>query len=608
MKIFFLLFFFIPNLALSLTFKDGKQVDEKSQINNNFEKKSEALAGYQIENKVFNLNFPPSKPNIVRDKYWFGWLWAAQDFNNDEYLDYLYTGTMNPINLEITGETTGGSCGGKRCEGEMPGPTLFLGSAEGQYILSSQLFIDNRDIPGQSLSRQNLVADFNNDGVLDLFIADHGIGTHNGIRDSYFLSQDDGTWIESSNTHLSRSNYMIFDHGGAVGDIDNDGDIDIVLTELKNQLTCWINEGNGVMKYKVCGNIHAFAIELGDMDGDGDLDLVHAGHEDGTSTATGIVLNDGNGNFNKRIKLPMVQKWTTIPELSIWDLDDDGDLDMTLSRAGHLYVGVAIQIIENQGNNKFDSQLHVLLEAPANYVPEHEGNEWNNFVQNFLFGDFDKDGDSDVLLVTHLEYEHKHIGGSILKNDGNMKFVHLPNGEKGNPINLISDSKFTLSSNTKDQITEFEIISVDGLDNYTYLKEKVYFASIDANLIAAKLVDNNNDFYIYSGQFEKDTKRFFITLCSEYYEKFRFIGNRVGTVYDNGFMGNSDLKEYGQSSCGYHDGFIGHWEDDADRLKERKTSLSSFLFEIENKWKDVLDNLLIFTKEEKDYYYNNWER
>ena len=42
-----------------------------------------------------------------------------------------------------------------------------------------------------------------------------------------------------------------------------------------------------------------------------------------------------------------------------------------------------------------------------------------------------------------------------------MKFVHLPNGEKGNPINLISDSKFILNSNTKDQITEFEIIPVD---------------------------------------------------------------------------------------------------------------------------------------------------
>ena len=177
-----------------------------------------------------------------------------------------------------------------------------------------------------------------------------------------------------------------------------------------------------------------------------------------------------------------------------------------------------------------------------------------------------------------------------------------------NPINLISDSKFVLNSNTNDQITEYKIIPVIGLDDYTYLKDNVYFGSIDASLIAAKLIDNNNDFYLYSGLFEKDNKRFFITLCSEYYEKFKFIGNRVGTVYDNGFMGNSDLKKYGNSSCSYHDGFLGHWEDDADRLKERQTSLSPFLFEIEHKWKKTLDNLLIMTLEDKNYYLNNWLR
>ena len=90
MKKFLFLFFLIPNLTLSLTFKDGKQVDE-NQINNNFEEKFQALAGYQIENKVFNINFPPFSPNVVRDKYWFGWFWTAQDFNNDGYLDYLFT-------------------------------------------------------------------------------------------------------------------------------------------------------------------------------------------------------------------------------------------------------------------------------------------------------------------------------------------------------------------------------------------------------------------------------------------------------------------------------------------------------------------------------------
>ena len=71
-----------------------------------------ALAGYQIENRYLNLSYPPDEPSVVEDKYWFGWFWAAQDFNNDGYMDYLYTGTMNPNNDEITGEDTGGICCG----------------------------------------------------------------------------------------------------------------------------------------------------------------------------------------------------------------------------------------------------------------------------------------------------------------------------------------------------------------------------------------------------------------------------------------------------------------------------------------------------------------
>ena len=47
MKKFIFLFFLIPNLTLSLTFKDGKQVDE-NQINNNIEKKFQAIVTIQI--------------------------------------------------------------------------------------------------------------------------------------------------------------------------------------------------------------------------------------------------------------------------------------------------------------------------------------------------------------------------------------------------------------------------------------------------------------------------------------------------------------------------------------------------------------------------------
>ena len=83
-----------------------------------------------------------------------------------------------------------------------------------------------------------------------------------------------------------------------------------------------INDGTGKLSLKTCGSVHAFAIELGDMDGDGDLDIVHAGHESGPSTHTGVVLNDGSGNFTKGFKLSTkILYWYTIRTV-LWDLDE----------------------------------------------------------------------------------------------------------------------------------------------------------------------------------------------------------------------------------------------------------------------------------------------
>ena len=119
------------------------------------------------------------------------------------------------------------------------------------------------------------------------------------------------------------------------------------------------------------------------------------------------------------------------------------------------------------------------------------------------------------------------------------------------------------------------------------------------------MLSNGKDFYIYDGLFEKGADKFFITLCSEYYKKFKFIGNRVGFNYGNGFMQNSDFKKYGKSGCGNQEGFLGHWEDGAQLLKD-ETNISPFLVEIEQKWKKTLDNLLIITLEDKYYYQTNW--
>ena len=387
------------------------------------------LAGIDIENDP-EIDFfqPPLKPSPIDKLYWFGRMWQMADFNKDGYSDVLYIGTMIPNNVDSIGETTGGACGGGACKGEKPLPSLFLGDAKGKLTYAPELIIDKREDSGMSLGRQLLVADYNNDNILDFYVADHGVGTHNGVRDSYFLSQPNGTWVESSKTHLSHSNFVVFDHGGATGDIDNDGDMDVVITETNwnttgTALWCLINDGTGYLNKRKCGGIFAFALELADMDGDGYLDVLLGAHEyEQSIDFTGIVWNDGRGNFNKHnnTRLPQhKKKWGSVPEVSAADLDNDGDLDIVYSRAGKLYVGTAIQIIENLGNKNFkDHGIIPLVEAPADFIPLTEGNEWNDFIEDIRFRDLDKDGDIDLYLSSG----SLKTNGIVLLNQGDFAF------------------------------------------------------------------------------------------------------------------------------------------------------------------------------------------
>jgi hypothetical protein len=414
----------------------NEQASSSTANSSNVNSNTKALAGIDIENDP-NIDFfkPPQKPYPTDELYWFGRMWQMADFNKDGYSDVLYIGTMNPNNVDSIGVDTSGACGGGACKGDKPLPSLFLGDEKHKLTYAPELLIDKREDSGMSLGRQLLVADYNNDNILDFYVADHGVGTHNGFRDSYFLSQPNGTWVESSETHLSHSNFVVFDHGGATGDIDNDGDMDIVITggTHDSPLICLLNNGKGFLKKRKCGGIFAFALELADMDGDGNLDaLLGAEENDKNIDFTGIVWNDGRGNFNKHnnTSLPQHKKhYSGMPEVSASDLDNDGDLDIVYSRVGHLYVGTAIQIIENLGNKKFkDHGLFLLVEAPADFIPAGEGHEWNDFIEDIRFRDLDKDGDIDLYLSNSMSNK---TDGMVLLNQGDFAFeLLLPNVAK----------------------------------------------------------------------------------------------------------------------------------------------------------------------------------
>ena len=477
-----------------------------------------------------------------------------------------------------------------------------MGDANKQLTYSPELIIDNREDSGMSLGRQLLVADYNNDKVLDFYVADHGVGTHDGVRDSYFLSQPNGTWVESSETHLSHSNFVVFDHGGATGDIDNDGDMDVVITELNGKtgtaLWCLINDGTGYLNKRKCGGIFSFALELADIDGDGYLDVLLGAHEFENNSFTGIVWNDGSGNFPKHSKTSLPQhkkKWGSVPEVSAADLDNDGDLDIVYSRAGKLYVGTAVQIIENLGNKKFkDHGIFPLVEAPDDYVPVHEGNEWNDYIEAIRFRDLDKDGDIDLYLSSSMS---RKTNGMVLINQGDFNFsITKPSNidgiyEKLDDSSVVITKKVLTSlaktKETKDS-RKFESsikkngkAIFEGVDQFTKFEFGIPLNSSGALLAGFKDLNVLDDkklnlrIHIKYGNID-----FSVGVCFEYYPQHTFMAART-SFNKNDWGGFKKIMP--SSRC------IGEWELDDNKSTLQKLGIYAVIDDIQRNAFQILE-------------------
>ncbi len=164
-----------------------------------------------------------------------------------------------------------------------------------------------------------------------------------------------------------------------------------------------LNHGDGTFapeaRYEVAQN--PFQVIAADLDGDGTLDLATANHLVSSAvphTWASLLFNLGDGTFAPEVKVETGGGFDA--SVVATDLDGDGSLDLVT--AGQWTPG-AIVVMTNDGLGNF---------APAmNFEPG--GLNAPSFV---VSGDFDNDGDSDVIAASQFSDNFVQLRNQLVPN------------------------------------------------------------------------------------------------------------------------------------------------------------------------------------------------
>ncbi|MBI9039617.1 MAG: carboxypeptidase regulatory-like domain-containing protein [Bacteroidales bacterium] len=314
--------------------------------------------------------------------------------------------------------------------------------------------------------------DYDNDGDLDILLT----GWSNNITCKIYRNNGNNSFVELTGLNLQQ----VYCGSADWGDYDNDGDLDFLVTgDYQSGIRVskvFRNEGNEIFLEQssivLTGaggemNMGSSSGKWGDIDNDGDLDIIIGGNS--SYNANGvckIYRNNGDNTFSEIFSLTPA---LYVSSSALFDCDNDGDLDfivsgtnslssgtfytklfknnieqLTFEDAGIELPGVRFSSITT-GDYNNDGSLDLLLtgDAGSSFISKLFKNDENgNFVEvpninlpgiekgDVEWGDYDNDGNLDIILTGYSS------NGPIFKIYKNNNIIH--NTIPTSPLNLIS--------------------------------------------------------------------------------------------------------------------------------------------------------------------------
>ena len=232
--------------------------------------------------------------------------------------------------------------------------------------------------------------DYDHDGDLDLFTTgatmyrnnsnDENKGDNEDKEDETFTDVSEQTFVKTTVPQSAPAEAFS-------ADFDDDGDIDIFVTHREMGCTLYDNLRQGRLRAiadetGISQDVHYTAAAVGDYNNDGDIDIFLA-----TADQIYLYLNRGDGSFMSDPRLEAGVRDLSPTLLKNIDYDNDGFVDLWVSGKDGMFL------FRNDGTGQF-MEPYPLIET----VTPTEGAVLHNATAGAV-GDYDNDGDLDLFFI-----------------------------------------------------------------------------------------------------------------------------------------------------------------------------------------------------------------